>query len=206
MVFLRASNCEQITAAQHQAVRSCSCMPYSLGCVARCDSSDILAENTRRLRHLHLCNQHKLGGTGVCRPTRCCDLQDTLNCKHRCLWAHQLLHVQVVDDRGQEHEVLLRSFIHGQETLYLLDRLADLLHSVNAQAGDMLMLTRDETGPVVGPRTPSAYVTCQAVMLTLSETSPVVGLCTSSSQEAPLAKKLLVRDSCRKCGAYRYFC
>jgi len=39
--------------------------------------------------------------------------------------------------------------VHGQETMYLLDRLADLLHSVNAQAGDMLMLTRDETGPVV---------------------------------------------------------
>ena len=57
--------------------------------------------------------------------------------------------VQVVDDKGQEHEVLLRSFTHGQETMYLLDRLASLLHSVRAQAGDMLMLTRDETGPVV---------------------------------------------------------
>ena len=55
----------------------------------------------------------------------------------------------MVDDKGREHEVLLRSFIHGQETMYLLDRLASLLHSVNAQAGDMLMLTRDETGPVV---------------------------------------------------------
>ena len=59
--------------------------------------------------------------------------------------------LQVVDDKGREHEVLLRSFVHGQETMYLLDRLADLLHSVNAQAGDMLMLTRDETGPVVIP-------------------------------------------------------
>ena len=175
-------------------------MPYSPGCGARCDSPDILAENTRHLRHPHLCNQHKLGGTGVCRPTSCCDSQDTLSWKHRRLWAHQLLHVQVVDDRGQEHEVLLRSFIHGQETLYLLDRLADLLHSVNAQAGDMLMLTRDETGPVVGPRTPPAYVTCQAVILTRGETGPVVGLCTSSSQEAPLAKQLLVCDCCRKCG------
>lgn len=57
----------------------------------------------------------------------------------------------MVDDKGREHEVLLRSFVHGQETMYLLDRLADLLHSVNAQAGDMLMLTRDETGPVVIP-------------------------------------------------------
>ncbi len=57
----------------------------------------------------------------------------------------------MVDDKGREHEVLLRSFVHGQETMYLLDRLADLLHTVNAQAGDMLMLTRDETGPVVIP-------------------------------------------------------
>lgn len=60
-----------------------------------------------------------------------------------------LIPLQVIDDKGREHEVLLRSFVHGQETMYLLDRLADLLHSVDAQAGDMLMLTRDETGPVV---------------------------------------------------------
>jgi len=62
--------------------------------------------------------------------------------------------LQVVDDTGREHEVLLRSFVHGQESMYLLDRLAELLHSVNAQAGDMLMLTRDETGPVVIPSSP----------------------------------------------------
>ncbi|KAL0034314.1 hypothetical protein WJX77_008756 [Trebouxia sp. C0004] len=61
---------------------------------------------------------------------------------------YSLLKFKVIDDKGREHEVLLRSFVHGQETMYLLDRLADLLHSVNAQAGDMLMLTRDETGPV----------------------------------------------------------
>ena len=58
--------------------------------------------------------------------------------------------VQVVDDRGSEHEVLLRSFVHGHgETMYLLDRLAALLCRANAQAGDMLMLSRDEDGPVV---------------------------------------------------------
>ncbi|KAL0032345.1 hypothetical protein WJX79_006173 [Trebouxia sp. C0005] len=61
---------------------------------------------------------------------------------------YPLLKFKVIDDKGREHEVLLRSFVHGQETMYLLDRLADLLHSVDAQAGDMLMLTRDETGPV----------------------------------------------------------
>ena len=54
------------------------------------------------------------------------------------------------DDAGKEHEVLLRSFVHGhQETIYLLDRLAALLHTANAQPGDMLMLSRDENGPVV---------------------------------------------------------
>ncbi len=67
------------------------------------------------------------------------------------IWKSGLFCLQVVDDKGSEHKVLLRSFVHGQETMYLLDRLADLLHSVNAQAGDMLMLTRDETGPVVIP-------------------------------------------------------
>ncbi|KAL0049880.1 hypothetical protein WJX82_011620 [Trebouxia sp. C0006] len=61
---------------------------------------------------------------------------------------YPLLKFKVVDDTGREHKVLLRSFVHGQESMYLLDRLAELLHSVNAQAGDMLMLTRDETGPV----------------------------------------------------------
>ena len=59
-------------------------------------------------------------------------------------------HVQVVDDKGDEHEVLLRSFVHGhEETIYLLDRLATLLLAANAQPGDMLMLSRDEHGPVV---------------------------------------------------------
>lgn len=59
-------------------------------------------------------------------------------------------HWQVVDEGGKEHEVLLRSFVHGhQETMYLLDRLATLLHAANAQPGDMLMLSRDENGPVV---------------------------------------------------------
>lgn len=58
--------------------------------------------------------------------------------------------VQVVDDKGKEHEVLLRSFVHGhEETMYLLDRLATLLLAANAQPGDMLMLSRDEHGPVV---------------------------------------------------------
>lgn len=59
-------------------------------------------------------------------------------------------HWQVVDEGGKEHEVLLRSFVHGhQETMYLLDRLATLLQAANAQPGDMLMLSRDENGPVV---------------------------------------------------------
>lgn len=63
--------------------------------------------------------------------------------------------LQVVDDNGSEHEVLLRSFLHGHgETMYLLDRLATLLHTVNAQPGDMLMLSRDENGPVVCPYPP----------------------------------------------------
>lgn len=58
--------------------------------------------------------------------------------------------VQVMDDKGKEHEVLLRSFVHGHgDTMYLLDRLATLLHAANAQPGDMLMLSRDENGPVV---------------------------------------------------------
>ena len=58
--------------------------------------------------------------------------------------------VQVIDDGGSEHEVLLRSFQgNGQETMYLLDRLAPVLEQAQAQAGDMLMLTRDEGGPVV---------------------------------------------------------
>ena len=56
----------------------------------------------------------------------------------------------MVDDKGKEHEVLLRSFVHGHgETMYLLDRLATLLHAANAQPGDMLMLSRDENGPLV---------------------------------------------------------
>ena len=58
--------------------------------------------------------------------------------------------VQVVDDGSSEHEVLLRSLQgNGQETMYLLDRLAPVLEQAQAQAGDMLMLTRDEGGPVV---------------------------------------------------------
>ena len=58
--------------------------------------------------------------------------------------------LQVVDDKGSEHEVLLRSFVHGHgDTMYLLDRLATLLQSVDAQPGDMLMLSREENGPVV---------------------------------------------------------
>lgn len=65
--------------------------------------------------------------------------------------------IQVVDDKGKEHEVLLRSFVHGHggDTMYLLDRLATLLHAANAQPGDMLMLSRDENGPVVNLRLPS---------------------------------------------------
>lgn len=64
-------------------------------------------------------------------------------------------HVQVVDDKGKQHQVLLRSFVHGHgETMYLLDRLAPLLRSANAQPGDMLMLSRDEDGPVVNPASP----------------------------------------------------
>ncbi|KAL3157100.1 hypothetical protein ABBQ38_001346 [Trebouxia sp. C0009 RCD-2024] len=62
---------------------------------------------------------------------------------------YSLLKFKVVDDKGKQHEVLLRSFVHGHgETMYLLDRLAPLLHSANAQPGDMLMLSRDEDGPV----------------------------------------------------------
>ena len=69
------------------------------------------------------------------------------------MWLHSLnikLCVQVVDDGGNEHEVLLRSFVGaGQETMYLLDRLGPVLEQAGAQAGDMLMLTRDEGCPVV---------------------------------------------------------
>ena len=53
--------------------------------------------------------------------------------------------------------------MHGQETMYLLDRLADLLHSANAEAGDMLMLTRDETGPVVFSPSLVHFISCLAV-------------------------------------------
>jgi len=58
--------------------------------------------------------------------------------------------------------------VHGQETMYLLDRLADLLHSVNAQAGDMLMLTRDETGPVVISSSPACTTAKPANVLSSS--------------------------------------
>lgn len=71
-----------------------------------------------------------------------------------------VLHVQVVDDEGTQHEVLLRSFVHGHgETMYLLDRLATLLSSADAQPGDMLMLSRDENGPVVN-LAPSVRLSC----------------------------------------------
>ena len=53
--------------------------------------------------------------------------------------------------------------MHGQETMYLLDRLADLMHSANAEAGDMLMLTRDETGPVVIPPSLVHFISYLAV-------------------------------------------
>lgn len=73
-----------------------------------------------------------------------------------------ITHAQVVDDMGKEHEVLLRSFLHEQETMYLLDRLASLLQAVNAQAGDMLMLTREETGPVVWS---CCHISCKVLLL-----------------------------------------
>ena len=57
----------------------------------------------------------------------------------------------MVDDLGQQHEVLLRNCMHGQETMYLLDRLGPVLEQAQARGGDMLMLSRQQNSPVVSP-------------------------------------------------------
>lgn len=69
--------------------------------------------------------------------------------------------MQVVDDYGEEHEVLLRNCMHGQETMYLLDRLGPVLDRAGAHGGDMLMLSRQQNCPVVRLR--SAAVSCLTV-------------------------------------------
>ena len=60
-----------------------------------------------------------------------------------------LVRLQVMDDSGQQHEVLLRNCMHGQETMYLLDRLGPILEQARARGGDMLMLSRQQNSPVV---------------------------------------------------------
>ena len=54
-----------------------------------------------------------------------------------------------MDDSGQQHEVLLRNCMHGQEPMYLLDRLGPVLEQARARGGDMLMLSRQQNSPVV---------------------------------------------------------
>ena len=65
------------------------------------------------------------------------------------LCTHDGVFAQVVDDEGQQHEVLLRNCVHGQEGMYLLDRLGPVLQRARARGGDMLMLSRQQHGPVV---------------------------------------------------------